>query len=322
LEKFTSQKILLLLILLGIGSLPGRLNAGTLSDIDKIDDKSRSTTLTITTGYRVDDFKYNISGDNSGHNPNILSELSWKNLRSYEINGRFSTTLGKFLYMRGSADYAWIYSGTMQDSDYLGDNRTFEFSRSVNDSNDGTLLDSALGLGYPTKFTGEDNAGLVALPMVGYGYNVQRLRVTNGNQVIPPTGSFPGLDSGLHTQWWGPWVGTDFSWTWDQRFTFFGTYEYHWVNYRAVDNHNLRTDLQHPESIVFTSNGRGMTGTLGIGWALTRRYSVDLIGNLMDWSAGQGTDTTFFSNGTTATTAMNEAVWTSWSVSLGFNLYL
>jgi hypothetical protein len=58
-----SKKFLLLLTFLMGAGLPGRLHAEILHSIDKLDYKDHNTSVLVTGGYRVDDLKYNISGD-------------------------------------------------------------------------------------------------------------------------------------------------------------------------------------------------------------------------------------------------------------------
>ena len=43
------------------------------------------TELSVTGGYRTDDLDWNIAGDINGNNPNIISELTWDDLESYQL---------------------------------------------------------------------------------------------------------------------------------------------------------------------------------------------------------------------------------------------
>lgn len=98
------------------------------------------------TGFREDELFWNKAG--RGGQPNILSELSWDNLIILTAN------VGTILYFGnhwlGNVDllFGQIKSGDNQDSDYLGDNRTREFSRSNNSTDDGDVLDISAHAGY------------------------------------------------------------------------------------------------------------------------------------------------------------------------------
>ena len=45
------------------------------------------------------------------------------------------------------AAYSWIFDGKNQDSGYAGGDRTLEFSRSNNNSDEGNMLDASFGIG-------------------------------------------------------------------------------------------------------------------------------------------------------------------------------
>ncbi len=72
-------------------------------------------------------------------------------------------------------------------------------------------------------------------PLLGYSYHEQNLNITDGNQTIPDSGSFPGLNSSYDTEWQGPWIGFDLRFkareikTFAHRFETYFTYEYHWA---------------------------------------------------------------------------------------------
>ena len=89
------------------------------------------TEFIVTGGYRVDDLNWNIAGDINGNNPNIISELTWDDLESYQLKFQGRLVWPNLIALRGSLAYGWLFDGKNQDSDYSGDNRTFEYSRIV-----------------------------------------------------------------------------------------------------------------------------------------------------------------------------------------------
>ena len=120
--------------------------------IQKQEDSIIASKFELSAGYRVGDLDWNIAGDTAGENPNILSELTWSDLEIYQVKLRNVTIMHKILYFRGSLAYGWITGGENQDSDFNGDNRTLEYSRSNNSGDDGNVLDASLGIGYPFTF--------------------------------------------------------------------------------------------------------------------------------------------------------------------------
>ncbi|MDA8164061.1 MAG: hypothetical protein M0017_03370 [Desulfobacteraceae bacterium] len=274
----------------------------------------------IDTGYRVDDLDFNIAGSNG--NPNILSELTWKDLEIYEVGGSGKMTVGNdyfdFLtYLRGSINYGWILNGENQDSDYLGNNRTGEYSRIITDTKDDNVFDASIGIGLQWKFF-QDR--LAVAPLGGYSYHQQNLRDRNGAFVIPALGPFTGLDSTYQTEWQGPWAGIDIEVDPIPQFSILGTFEYHWADYDAEANWNLRPDLAHPVSFRHDANDAdGIVVKVTGRYALTNRWGVELSYAYQDWQATNGTDTTYGAGGGIGTTTLNEVNWKSETTSLGLS---
>ena len=226
--------------------------------------------------------------------------------------------------LRGYANYGWVFDGDNQDSDYLGDNRTFEFRRSNNSTDDDYVWDASLAIGYPFRF-GQTVLGTLT-PLLGYSYHVQNLDITDGYQTIPDLGPFPGLDSSYDTEWYGPWIGFDLRFkarkiaAFAHRFETYFTYEYHWVDYNAEANWNLRDDFRHPKSFEHDADGNGWKIGVGFNLWLHRNCALNFNYDYQDWSTDGGIDKVFFSDGSTAKTKLNEVNWTSYALSLGVSL--
>jgi len=290
--------------------------------------------LVLSAGYRVDNFDWNIAGDIHGNNPNILSELSWEDLEIYQLELYNKTIVGEVIYLRGSLGYGWIKDGDNQDSDYLEDNRSLEFSRSNNDADDGDTLDASLGIGHPFTF----GSGFVGLtPLVGYSYHEQNLTMTNGNQTItwisldpdfpdgPPLGPMLGLDSTYEAQWKGPWVGFDLIFTskavhrYLAQVEAYVNLEYHWADYCAEADWNLRTDFAHPKSFEHDADGHGIILSAGWNVVWSGHWALNANFDYQDWSTDHGTDRTFFSDGSVEETRLNEVDWRSYAIMVGLS---
>lgn len=282
-------------------------------------------TLSLETGYREDDLDWNIAGNIYGNNPNILSELTWEDLESYQLKLSGTVNVKNQIFLSGSVIYGMIYEGENQDSDYAGDNRTLEFSRSNNNADDGDLWDLSLGVGPRINF-GLSYFSLV--PMVGYSYHKQNLKITDGYQTIdedPPIalGPFSGLDSSYETVWQGPWLGANLAlnamqpmWIF-REVRFHVGFEYHWANYYAEANWNLREDLEHPKSFEHDASGYGLVWTMAARFFLSDRWSFCLSYDYHQWETDEGTDRVFLSNGTMAVTQLNRVRWSGRALSLG-----
>jgi hypothetical protein len=277
--------------------------------------------MSVRSGYRKDDLDWNIAG--VGGVPNILSELTWNDLEIAEV--KVSTRL----YTQDNwifgldAGYGHIFNGNNQDSDYLGNNRSMEFSRSNNSADEGEVYDISLSAGYrylwQHKIKANQYSGELR-PLVGVSYHAQNLKSVEGYQTIPVLGSFSGLDSSYDASWFGPWLGVEGLLSVNQYWTFSAGIEYHYAWYDATANWNLRTDFAHPESFTHEAQGMGLVTKLGGKYQFRDDLSVDLSLNYQDWRAAKnGKDRTFFANGAEVEIRLNEINWNSFAANLGLN---
>lgn len=272
----------------------------------------------LSAGYRSDELKWNIAGDSSGCNeandgcPNVLSELQWTDIRSFNVKASMNADIGKRIYTRAYADYGFIFAGDNQDSDYDGDDRTLEFSRSNNSSDSGDLYDLSAGIGYIIR---PRRSYVALIPMAGYSYHKQDLTITDGFQTWPPYGPFDGLDSSYDARWNGPWAGIDFIFYRD-KWTISTAFEYHVIDYYAEANWNLRDDFEHPKSYEHEADGDGFIASINADYKFNERTSAGFTIDYQDFHTEPGVDRTFFSDGTESETRLNEVVWYSYSLLL------
>jgi outer membrane protease len=306
------RKRILLFLLLATTGFAFCFHAADAADI-KAD-------VSLNTGYRVDNFSWNVAGSSYGINPNILSELTWSDLETLEaaVSGRLLAN--EWFYVRGAFGYGWTFSGDNQDSDFLGNNRTQEYSRSSNSADGGTVLDASIGAGYQFSFL---SGRLRLAPLLGYSYNAQNLALNDGAQVIatrgltPPIGSIYGLDSSYNASWLGPWLGIDLSAEITKKLTLFGTFEYHWANYRAEGNWNLRNDLADQKSFKQDADGKGYLIAVSAEYLFAESWSLNMSLSYQKWSTDPGHDHLYYANGSVAETRLNEVNWDSCVFILG-----
>lgn len=279
-------------------------------------------TFDAEAGYRNDSLRWNIASDLTGRStPNILSELTWKQLQILQLRLGWQMQAQNGFHLRTTGAYGWILDGRNQDSDYFGNNRTLEFSRSNNDANGDNVWDVSTAIGY--RKTLGDPAFQVT-PLLGVSHHAQNLRITHGNQTIPNLGAFSGLNSTYQAQWKGPWLGAEVEWDTADATRVFLRLERHHVDYSAEANWNLRTEpvtgFQHPKSFEHRATAIGNVISFG-GWGeLTRRWSSKLTFDYQRWKANPGTDEVFLINGNTSTSRLNKVEWRSWAISGGVEL--
>lgn len=289
----------------------------------------------LSAGLRTDALDWSIAGTRSGGTPNVLSELSWSDVDSYQVSLVNRSHYKKHVYFRGNFNYAWIQDGSVRDSDYTGDFRSGEWSRSISETNDDEAWDLSLGGGYSFFFM-QDRLSIS--PLAGFSYHKQNLRITNGRQVIAEDNPFsadPGdnppaigplssqLNSTYFARWMGPWVGCDIRYRLQDRSPRFPpiqlglSVEIHWADYYGEGNWNLRSDLAHPKSFEHEADGNGINITGECLIQLAAHWDLSLNLTVQEWSTSRGKDRKFLADGGTARTRLNKVNWESTSFMVG-----
>ena len=277
--------------------------------------------LQLGSGYRSGELDWNIAAPSG--NPDVLSELEWKELEIFQTEAQGQVWFGSAnwpnlsLCIKGSAAYGWIVNGKNRDSDYAGDDRTQEFSRSENNGDGGNLLDLSIAAGPQVKLW----QGKLAMALLaGWSYHEQNLEISDGQQTIAinpdALGPIPGLDSSYDTKWWGPWLGTDLNWHLSERTTLRGAFAWHFADYEAKANWNLRENLAHPVSFRHYANGRGLTLGLGLEYQLSSVWLLGLSYDYQNWQTDDGDSYSYAADGSSGRTRLNEVNWCSQSILL------
>lgn len=283
---------------------------------------ARPLELTLSTGIRTDDLDWSIAGNTAGANPNILSELTWRDVESVYLKGSGRVHIAAGYWLRGSVDWGSIYSGSNQDSDFAGDDRTLEWSRSENNAGDGNLWDLSAALESPGW---RPAPWLTVTPLLGFSYHRQNLSITDGlqtvsrpsiNPKVAPLGPIAGLDSRYSARWFGPWSGAEVRLS-GGAVSITGSFEYHYAYYRAEADWNLRTDLAHPVSFEHTAEGYGLVFSVGADYNFTSRLSAGLAADAHHWRATDGIDRINSAVGGSSDTRLNEVNWSSYAVLAG-----
>jgi hypothetical protein len=283
--------------------------------------------FSLSAGPRKDELDWSIAGSAAGTDPNVLSELEWTSVDSYQIAFAHRGRALRHLYWRLGLDYASVQDGTVRDSDYDGDNRTFEWSRSISDSTGDEMWDLSTGVGYAFILLRDR---LMLAPLLGYSFSKQNMRIKHGNQVISTRSPAPAvgplssqLNSTYFARWMGPWIGCDLlcrvgTQNPDDHSMQFGlTAEVHYADYYGEGNWNLRSDLNHPRSFEHDAEGYGINISGEWLFSLTTHWNLNITANYQYWDTGTGTDRKFLDSGDTAVTLLNGVTWTSSSFMIG-----
>lgn len=273
----------------------------------------------LGTSMRYDRLDWSIAA--SDNDPNILSELKWRNLKIFQIEGQISYSFCSDYFIRLDGDYGWIYDGNVTDADYHGDNRTDIFSLSKSRADKGHVWDASLGLGYTLDFSTET---LTFTPLIGISANAQYLTMINGELILNtigfPLGEISGLHSTYDTFWYGPWIGLDTCWKPCKAYKLWSTLEYHFARYEGTGHWNLRSDIEDFHQIA---NGNGFLVKAGLLYNITDNWVAGLRGSYQIWTTKDGRDSVpvigfdgeLFDEPLIVHTKLNPVHWQSWTYS-------
>lgn len=267
--------------------------------------------------------QWNIAGGENG--PNILSELTYKdvNFRQFNISTLMRFHHGWLANHELLVDFrtGTANEGTVQDSDYDGDNRSNEYSRSYSSAIDSSMTDISVGLARRYAI----NTFQVLKPMVGYTSKKQNMLMTEGLQTINtdnPTAVGPfrnALNSSYDTQWDAYWIGLGWGLeTRDHHLSL--TAKYQWLDYSAQANWNLRTDFAHPKSFEQMATGTGYSLGINYAYQFSNLVSLWINWHQEDWNTDPGQDTVFFADGSRGNTQLNQVSWKESGISTGLVL--
>ncbi|MBZ5639799.1 MAG: hypothetical protein LAO51_13720 [Acidobacteriia bacterium] len=266
----------------------------------------------------------------AGNGVNVLSELTWSNLRILAIGARGEFVLRRHLVLMADLTVGRIESGDNRDSDYAGSDRTLLYSRSNNDGGGDGLFEGEFDAGYRLDLRQRAfGRSISVIPFFGYAYRRTKFRMTDGNQTVsrpdlvsppdapPPVGPFPGLDSTYDARWQGPAIGVEARWAVGERHDLSLRLVYRLEAYRATANWNLRDDFAHPTSFHQETTGGGLTVTGRFGVMNRPRTKISVALEYVDWTGSGGTDTTYLATGEIEVGPLNSVNWSALTFSVG-----
>ncbi|MBX2807057.1 MAG: hypothetical protein KTR20_00365 [Cellvibrionaceae bacterium] len=267
---------------------------------------------------------WNTASDISGTTtPNVLSELDYDKIRirPLSIVGELRMAVyDSYMRLGFEALGGDIDSGATRDSDYGGDDRSGEWSRSHADITGDSVSSYNAYMGW----LADGEIGLSLL--LGYQRSEQTLRIQNGVQLVcvapcgGSLGAFSDLNSVYQMTWQGPWLGLGLSER-SGAHQLLVDYEYHFGTvYRGQAEWNLRTDLQQPQSFVHNANGKGQRVRLGYHYYINTRWRLSAVYQRLRWRTDPGLQTRYFADNTVGTIRLNRAEWKAQSYALGVQL--
>lgn len=265
-----------------------------------------------------------------GGTPNIVSELNYhiKRLWVSRVHTRISITQARLrgLFVDLSGQWGIIRQGQSIDRDWTQNDRQGLFSLSQSDTTGDNIHQAriAMGITFAPVFW------FHLSPIAGYSVREQFIRVQNGMQIIAQSpqnkGAFPApLNSTYHSKWLGPDMGVELDFMphgiRGQHFLF--NARYHWTEYNATADWNLRPDFQHPVSFRHILNkSHGISLSSSWIYPFTKHLSINTAVYYQYFTGRNGRDELFYANGTQASSSLNNVTWEFTQIMMGISYQL
>ncbi len=260
--------------------------------------------LSVSTAYQQDNFQWSIAGNAIGTNPNVYSELTWKNLSGPALQVSFQAKVWKAVFIKASLNHSLILKGNANDTDYSEDNRTNPIFEANEQSNKGNTDNYILATGYDFK-----NKVFSISPYLGYEKSSQLMFLLDEN--------IKELNTSYKAKWSGALLGFKTDAVIKKGFYVQTDLAYHQIKYAAEANWNLIEKFAHPVSFKHTADGFGLEGMLKAGYTIYKSLATYLYVQKSFWNTGAGIDELFYNNGNIAYTKLNQVERKSQNLGLG-----
>ncbi|HWB92406.1 MAG TPA: hypothetical protein VG605_11155 [Puia sp.] len=262
--------------------------------------------VAISSGYELESFHWSIAGNSAGQDPNIYSELRWRDVGGFFAKADILWAVSKRWRLMAMGSRTWTCSGSMTDTDYGLDNRNDVVYHQQFPVTGGYSEAGLAGVGY--VFFGAGPFELT--PYAGYSITKQYFPVTD------PGGPYSTLNSSYAGKWLGPFLRLEGSWRVARRWRVTGAVRYDQVVYRGVADWNLIAEFRHPVSFRHRADGYGVMGDVSVSYAMGRHWAVSLTGDPFYWDTGMGIDALYLANGSVSQTQLNQVVRKGFGVGL------
>jgi hypothetical protein len=268
--------------------------------------------LAMSAGYQKENFRWSIAGNSHGQNPNIKSELIWKNLQGPGIEAAAGWNFWKQFFLEINYKRSTVRNGSATDTDYSGDDRTDQDVSSSLLSNHGKVMSGSFSLGYKVL----QLKRFYMMPMVGYVLHKQTLYL-NDNEGFKLANE---LNSSYKTTWNGLMFRLKSELWVAEKLSVNVSAAYQQLNYKAQADWDLVDEFEHPVSFEHEAYGYTAIAGIGLNIHLNSLLNVSLSGDQFYRITGKGTDRLFLTDGTIPQTQYNGAVNSGSLVSLGIKL--
>lgn len=256
-------------------------------------------TLQLTSGYERQNFRWSIAGNSAGQDPNVYSELKWRDVGGITsgIDLRWQIKKRWYLYASGSRTFTrW---GSMTDTDYGLDNRNDQLYHQQFPVTGGYNQSVSGAIGY-SIFNSER---IRLVPYIGYSVDKQYFPITDPGNAEPGTAA--QLNSSYSARWLGPLVGAEATWQFSANWALLVQGTYDQALYRASADWNLIEEFEHPVSFRHHAEGFSVRATISLNYAASQHISLICAADYFDRETGKGIDDLYLHSGQTQQTQLN-----------------
>lgn len=257
--------------------------------------------------------QYSISGNIDGTSPNILSDLSWKNVNSAVYGGEITAGINHFS-IEGRYSYGTTYGGDVSDIDYAEDNRNGVFSEQYLSSNIGTIKEIRIFPAY--HFFRRSHISLLAYP----AFQVTKQLLYLVNKVTKDHQDYiDDLQSSYQYNSRVVGAGLKMFAGWD-KFSLVTRVNAGKLFYEASGNWNLRRDLEHPVSYSHKARGKSIAFEIENRYHLTKSIICFFEYSFLSQKSRKGVDKLFRQDKEPYETLLNETARSQYAFQVGIIL--
>ena len=260
--------------------------------------KEKKLLLTLSGGYQYENLDWSFAGNIEGRDPNVYSELIWKDLKGAVISGRVTWSFWKNFLADGFFSRSFITAGTATDTDYAEDNRTNQTFFAALDADKGSNTNAGVSLGFVFRFK-----RIYLIPFAGYGFTKQNLYLLDHDR--DQTGVGTPLNSTYKPVWKGAILKLESGYDISKKISLKSELQYHQLDYEAKADWNLIDAFAHPVSFRHTANGFRAELLGGLSYKITPYLSALASAKYSHAVTGKGLDILYLADGDTRTTRLN-----------------
>ncbi|WP_258099843.1 hypothetical protein [Marinoscillum pacificum] len=264
---------------------------------------SQKAEMSLDAVTSLEKLSWSIAGNMKGENPNVFSELQWKNVvgvgmttdNYVDIHRRFGVGL--------QADLMRFVSGEVTDTDYEQDNRVNQVFYAREDANKGF----SASLSPLLQFKIVDRSVFQMTIGAGHQWTSKKFYLVNAES---------NLNSSYQAFWKGP-VGKLKSHYKLGSFRFQASSTYSQVNYNAKANWNLIDEFERPVSFRHEAKGFVWFNELALLYPLKSIFHIKASVKHSYSSTGKGIDILYKVDGSRPRTQLNDVTNQAMMLSVG-----